>query len=142
MTFAEQTGEFVANFASAHLANQMNQTSVNAPRGVSEFELQGLTPEPSRSVKPPRIKEAFAALECKVTQIFVPATLGTPTSTLVVIGQVVGIHIDEAILTGGLVDVSKAQPVSRLGYRDFAITTEVFAMLRPIWTDGSSSSSR
>jgi flavin reductase (DIM6/NTAB) family NADH-FMN oxidoreductase RutF len=134
VTFAEEAGEFVANFASAHLAKQMNQSSIAAPRGVSEFDLTGLTPEPSRLVGPPRIREAYAALECKVTQIFVPQTLGEPSRSVVVIGQVVGIHIDETILTEGLVDVHKARPLSRLGYMDFAEVSEVFAMLRPMWT--------
>jgi flavin reductase (DIM6/NTAB) family NADH-FMN oxidoreductase RutF len=134
VTFAEESGEFVANFASANLAKQMNQSSIAAPRGVSEFDLTGLTPEPSRLVAPPRVREAYAALECKVTQIFVPQTLGEPSRSVVVIGQVVGIHIDETILTEGLVDVHKARPLSRLGYMDFAEVSEVFAMLRPTWT--------
>jgi flavin reductase (DIM6/NTAB) family NADH-FMN oxidoreductase RutF len=137
VTFAEESGEFVANFVSEPLAVQMNATAVDAPRGTSEFSYAGLTEAPCRLVAAPRVKEAYAALECRVTEVFVPKTLdGSPPDAFVTIGQVVGIHIDEAILTAGHVDVKKARPVSRLGYLDFAVVSEVFAMRRPRWGEG------
>jgi hypothetical protein len=43
------------------------------------------------------------------------------------------VHVDEAVLTNGHVDISKARPVSRLGYLDFAVTTSAFSMTRPRW---------
>lgn len=135
VTFAQQSGEFVANFVSEDLATQMNETSVDAPRGESEFLYAGLTPEPGKLVSAPRVREAYAALECRVTQVFRPETLeGTgPANSIVVVGQVVGIHLDERVLSEGLVDIKKARPVSRLGYFDFAVTREVFPMRRPRW---------
>lgn len=133
-TFAQESGEFVANFVSEPLAKQMNHSSINAPRGVSEFELTGLHEAPCQRISAPRVAEAYAALECKVTQVLVPRTLsGEDANTTVVIGQVVGIHICEEILTNGMVDMAKARPVSRLGYLDFAVTSEVFSMKRPVW---------
>ena len=51
----------------------------------------------------------------------------------VVFGQVVGIHIDESVLTGGLVDVAKVKPIARLGYMDYCVVDEVFAIQRPDW---------
>ena len=48
-----------------------------------------------------------------------------------VIGQVVGIHIDENILRDGMIDMSLAAPLSRLGYLDYAVTDAVFQMRRP-----------
>jgi flavin reductase (DIM6/NTAB) family NADH-FMN oxidoreductase RutF len=133
-TFAQESGEFVANFVSESLAKQMNATSVDAPRGSSEFEYAGLHEAPCQRVAAPRVAEAYAALECKVTQVLVPRTVdGTDASALVVFGQVVGIHIDESILTNGLVDIRKARPVSRLGYMDFSVTVDSFSMLRPKW---------
>jgi flavin reductase (DIM6/NTAB) family NADH-FMN oxidoreductase RutF len=133
-TFAQDSGEFVANFVSENLAQQMNATSVNAPRGVSEFGVAGLHEAPCKRVSAPRVAEAYAALECKVTQVLVPRTLdGSDAAALVVFGQVVGVHIDDSILTNGLVDIRKARPVSRLGYMDFGITADSFSMLRPKW---------
>lgn len=132
-TFAEESGAFVANFVSANLTRQMNTTSVTAPRGVNEFELAGLTPVPCETVPSVRVGEAYAALECQVTQIVRPQTLSKPTSTIIVFGEVVGIHIDEAVITNGRVDIAKAQPVTRLGYMDFAVVSEVFELFRPSW---------
>ncbi|HET8938232.1 MAG TPA: flavin reductase family protein [Polyangiales bacterium] len=133
-TFAQDSGEFVANFVSESLAQQMNATSVNAPRGISEFAVAGLHEAPCMRVNAPRVAEAYAALECKVTQVLVPRTLdGSDAAALVVIGQVVGVHIDDSILSDGLVDIRKARPVSRLGYMDFGITADSFSMLRPKW---------
>lgn len=132
--FAQDSGEFVANLVSEHVATRMNHTSIDAPRGVSEFEVAGLTQAACRCVSAPRVAEAYAALECKLTQVVEPRTIdGGTAECIVVIGQVVGIHIDESILTEGLVDIAKARPVSRLGYLDFAVTSETFSLRRPRW---------
>lgn len=132
-TFAEESGAFAASFVSANLTEQMNLTSVSAPRGVNELELAGLTPVPCELVPAVRIKEAYASIECRVTQIVRPQTLSMPTSTIIVFGEVVGIHIDEAILTDGMIDIAKAQPVARMGYMDFTVVRDVFQMFRPRW---------
>ena len=64
--------------------------------------------------------EAFATLECVVTEIRKPKDRnGNPVASIMVIGEVVGVHISEDILTNGLVDITKSKPVSRLGYMDF-----------------------
>lgn len=133
-TFARETGEFVANLVSADLFEQMNATSTDAPRGVSEFEVAGLTPVASTLVAPPRVGEAHAALECRVTETFEPKGLdGRPVGVFVVIGEVVGVHIDEAMMTDGLFDIGKAGNVARLGYMDYLKTTEIFSARRPQW---------
>lgn len=88
-SFAQETGEFVANLVSRDLAEKMNYTSVNAPPGVNEFVYADLAMAPSRLVKPPRVAAAPAALECRVTEVFRPRALdGTPTSAVVVAGEV------------------------------------------------------
>ena len=70
----------------------------------------------------------------RVTETFEPKNLeGRPAGVFVCIGQVVGVHIDEAVLTDGLFDAVKAGNLSRLGYMDFAAVTETFAMRRPKW---------
>lgn len=135
-TNALETGEFVANLVSSDLIEQMNASSVDAPHGVSEFDYAGLTPEPSRLVRPPRVREAHAALECKVTEILRPKDLnGDPTSRYMIIGQVVGVYISDDALTDGMFDVVKAGNVARLGYLDFSNVKEVFQRTRPRWKD-------
>jgi flavin reductase (DIM6/NTAB) family NADH-FMN oxidoreductase RutF len=133
-TFAEETGEFVANLVSRDLAQKMNRTAVDAPRGVSEFGYADLAMAPSRLVAPPRVAEAPAALECRVTEIIRPRALdGTQTSAVVVAGEVVGVHIDDAYLKDGMFDIVRAGNVSRLGYMDYASIDEIFSMRRPRW---------
>src|SRR5262245_58067249 len=62
----EATGEFAANLATRRQAEAMNRTSAPFPHGVNEFEAAGLRAAPSRLVKPPRVADAPAALECKL----------------------------------------------------------------------------
>ncbi|RWH69548.1 MAG: flavin reductase family protein [Mesorhizobium sp.] len=133
-TFAEETGEFVANLVSRDLAEKMVRTAVDAPRGVTEFDYADLTMAPSRLVAPPRVAAAPAALECRVTEILRPKALdGTLTGAVVVAGEVVGVHIDDAFLKDGMFDIVKAGNVGRLGYMDYASVSEIFSMSRPRW---------
>lgn len=134
VAFVEETGEFAANLVSSNLAVAMNATSVNAPRGVSEFEYSGLTPADCTLIAAPRVAEAYATLECVVTEIRQPRDRhGNPVTAIMVVGEVVGVHISDHILTDGLVDIAKSRPVSRLGYMDFATTSETYQMFRPKW---------
>ena len=55
-----------------------------------------------------------------------------PASTnAIVLGTVVGVHIDRAIITDGMIDMAKFRPVARLGYMDYTVVDNVFTMLRP-----------
>ena len=133
-TFARETGEFVVNLAGRDLVSKMVASSVDAPRGVSEFGYADLTPEPSRLVKPPRVREALAALECKVTEIMTPKTWsGAECEAVVVAGEVIGVYIDESVLVDGRFDAVKAGNVARLGYFDYLTVDSVFEMRRPRW---------
>jgi flavin reductase (DIM6/NTAB) family NADH-FMN oxidoreductase RutF len=121
------TGEFVANVVSFALRDAMNATSGPYPHGEDEFATAGLTPAASRLVAPPRVAEAPAALECRLWRIIdLPGE-----NNHLVIGEVVGIHIDEAAVVDGKVDITLYRPVARLGYRDYAAVNETFSMHRP-----------
>jgi flavin reductase (DIM6/NTAB) family NADH-FMN oxidoreductase RutF len=134
LTFIEETGEFVCNLATYDLREQMNLTSAVLPRGENEMEHAGLTPAPSRLVKPPRVADALAALECKWLQTVPlhPLSGGDPSYYLV-IGQVVGIHIDDRYIVNGLVDTAAMRPIARSGYRDYFVATPEtkFSITRP-----------
>ncbi|MER0237351.1 flavin reductase family protein [Fulvimarina sp. MAC8] len=134
---AIETGEFVCNLATGNLARQVVKTSAAAPPDVDEFEIAGLTKAPSRLIKAPRVAESPAALECVVTQSFRPRGRNGESANVVVIGEVVGIHIDESILSEGRIDMARAAPLARLGYLDYSVADEVFAMKRPQRPDGS-----
>jgi flavin reductase (DIM6/NTAB) family NADH-FMN oxidoreductase RutF len=133
-TFASGTGEFVWNMPTWDLREQMNLSSKALPRGESEFEFAGLTAAPSRLVAPPRVAEAHVALECRVVhQVALDTIDGEPADQYLVVGQVIGVHIDEAFITpDGRVDTAQLQPIARCGYREeYAVVRELFAMWRP-----------
>jgi flavin reductase (DIM6/NTAB) family NADH-FMN oxidoreductase RutF len=129
----EATGEFVANFVTKALGEAMNLTSSDVAPGVDEMALAGLTPAPCRLVRPPRVAQAPAALECKLLQIVQLHDLaGKPLEQYLVLGQVVGVHINTAYLVNGRFDTAAAQPILRAGYRgDYAEIAGMFEMLRP-----------
>lgn len=129
----EETGVFTANLVSRHLVEQMNTSSAPVDYGVDEFELAGLTSQQGTIVDAPRVSEAYAALECQVTQIMRPVDVnGLEAETWIVFGQVVGIHIDEAVIENGRIDMARARPVARMGYRDYSDGgTDVFQLTRP-----------
>ncbi|PVB59980.1 flavin reductase family protein [Labrenzia sp. 011] len=128
----DATGEFVCNMASWDLRDQMNISSAAVPHETSEFDLTGLEMTPSRMVKAPRVAKAVTALECKHLQtVRLKGLDGVETDSYMVLGQVVGVHIDDDVIVDGCVDVTRYKPLSRLGYMDYAVVTEVFQMDRP-----------
>jgi flavin reductase (DIM6/NTAB) family NADH-FMN oxidoreductase RutF len=56
---------------------------------------------------------------------------GEATTTSVVIGEVMNIHIDDSIIVDGMIDIARARPIARLGYMDYSVVDNVFTMLRP-----------
>jgi flavin reductase (DIM6/NTAB) family NADH-FMN oxidoreductase RutF len=133
-THAHATREFVWNLPSYGLREQMNLSSAGLPRGESEFAHAGLSMAPSRVVGVPRVAEAPVALECRVTQTLSLHDLdGAPADHHMVLGQVVGVHIDERFVDDrGQVDTAALQPIARCGYRDeYAVVRELFHMSRP-----------
>jgi flavin reductase (DIM6/NTAB) family NADH-FMN oxidoreductase RutF len=130
----ERTGEFVCNLATEPLAEAMNLTSAPAPREVDEFEVAGLAKAASAEVAPPRVAESPAHLECRLVRVVELATTDPVAApNRLVIGRVVGVHIADAVLVDGRVDVTKLKPLARLGYMDYAPVRDVFAMKRPSW---------
>ncbi|SCB39371.1 flavin reductase family protein [Rhizobium hainanense] len=128
----EETGVFTANLVSRHIVEKMNHSSIAVPYGINEFELAGLTAKPGKLVDAPYVGEAFAVLECRVTEVLKPKGLdGEPSENIMVIGQVVGIHIDETIIRNGRLDMALARPVARMGYMDYSEGSDVFEMIRP-----------
>ncbi len=121
------TAEFVANIVPLALRDAMNASSGSYHAGEDEFDRAGLEKAPSRVVAPPRVAAAPAALECRLWRIVeLPGK-----ANVMVLGEVVGVHIDEAVLDAGLVDVTRYRPLARLGYRDYAAVAETFALTRP-----------
>ena len=133
VTFAATIDEFVWNLVTEELAEAMNETSAPLARGHSEFQRAGLEMAPSRLVAPPRVAAARCAMECKVThRTDLHDLAGEPTDQHLVVGQVVGIHLDESAIVAGAVDPTRLRPVARLGGAgDYSVVERSFEMLRP-----------
>jgi len=134
LSFIEETGEFVCNLATWDLRDAVNATSAPLARGENEMDHAGLTAAPSQVVKPPRVAEAPAALECKWLKTVPLEPLGGgPAAYYLIIGQVVGVYIDDRFVQNGIVDIAAMRPIMRAGYRDyFVVTPEAkFMMTRP-----------
>jgi flavin reductase (DIM6/NTAB) family NADH-FMN oxidoreductase RutF len=130
---AEETGEFVANLATRPLAEAMNLTSAAVAHGVDEMAMAGLTAAPCRLVAAPRVAESPASLECKLIRVIpIPDLVGNETKNFLVLGQVVGVHLDPAYLKDGLFDITSARTIARCGYSgDYAEVVSLFQMTRP-----------
>jgi flavin reductase (DIM6/NTAB) family NADH-FMN oxidoreductase RutF len=129
----EATKEFVVNMATWELREHMNRSSAPAPHGVDEFDLARVTAEPSRVVRPPRVKESPVHLECRHVRTVPLLSASAEEPNTLIVGEVVGIHIADAVIVDGMVDYARMQPIGRLGYQDYARLGEVFAMTRPSW---------
>ncbi|TQI72729.1 flavin reductase (DIM6/NTAB) family NADH-FMN oxidoreductase RutF [Bosea sp. AK1] len=132
VAFAEETGEFTCSLVTKALAQPMNLTSAPLPRGESEYAHAGLEMAPSRFVKPPRVAGTPAALECKLLSVQQLHDLdGQAVPRWMVLGQVVGIFIDDAFVKDGRFDTAGANPIARCGYADYAEVTSLFSITRP-----------
>jgi flavin reductase (DIM6/NTAB) family NADH-FMN oxidoreductase RutF len=118
-------GEFVVNIVDEDLHERMVHASGDWPEDVDEFELTGLTPLPSELVKPPRVAESPAHLECQVDRI---VELG---ESALVIGRILLVHVRDEVMTDGRVDVTKLRPIGRLGGDGYAPIREVLHLPRP-----------
>ena len=125
------TGEFVVNMVSEALKEQMNVTAGMVEMGVDEMKLAKLEPAPSRLVKPPRVAASPVALECRLWKVIDLPASGPDVGYAIVIGTVLGIHIDDSIIKDGRVDTLAYRPVARLGYSEYTTVDNVWRMRRP-----------
>jgi flavin reductase (DIM6/NTAB) family NADH-FMN oxidoreductase RutF len=128
LTNISETGEFVVNMATWDQRDEMFRSSAVLPPEVDEFAHAGLSTLPSKLVRPPRVAGAPIHLECIHHQ-----TLELPHDdpggrNALVIGRVVGVHIDDAVIQNGRVDLGLIQPIARLGYGDYARVDTIFSM--------------
>lgn len=125
----EETGEYVCNVVPFALHDAMVASSAEFPPEVNEFSEAGVTAAPSRLVKPARVQESPVALECKLLKIISLAE--GPGAGHIVVGEIVAIHIDDAVMKNGKVDAALLDTIGRLGGADYCRTSERFTILRP-----------
>lgn len=122
------TGQFVICGASEHLAREMAATSADLPPDQSEWELVDLEPTPSAKVAPPRVARSPWAFECETLSV-VRTNPGAPAGGNVVIGQVVHVHLDDAIVNDRLhIDPASLRAIGRMGGLGYCTTRQRFEM--------------
>lgn len=129
----EETGQFVVNMVPESLGEVMNITATEYPHGISEFEKAGLTAEPSSVVAPPRLKESPISFECERHAIMQVGADEVGSGTIIV-GRIVMIHVDDAILKDGKIDYDRLHLIGRMGGMEYTRTRDRFTMIRKKYT--------
>ena len=129
------TKECTINIISEHFLEAANATSINAPHGVSEWALSGLTPAKCTDVQCSRVKEAIFSVEGKLvsTQEFESrATPGKKTSVLAIVeGTRFWAREDALNEEKNILDPAVLRPMSRLGGIMYGRTVEGCELPRP-----------
>ena len=123
------TGEFVWNMATFAQRELVVGSSRDFPSDVDEFEALGIEYAPATHVRPRRVVGSPVQFECRLTQhMRVPGN--TPSaSACVLIGEVIGIHIADEVLTpDGRIDILRLQPLARMGYRDYTDVRHIYEL--------------
>lgn len=127
------TGEFVVNLVPEAMVEAMNLTAADAPRGTNELALAQLETTPADHVQPPRITDSPVAFECRTY-----STVETGPHQIVVIGQVVAVHIDDAFILDAeraYIDTPKLDLVARSYGSEYLRSQDRFNLQRPAWRD-------
>jgi flavin reductase (DIM6/NTAB) family NADH-FMN oxidoreductase RutF len=125
----EATGEFVVNFATEAMFEQINATGTNFPDHISEFEAAGVAREPSDRVKPWRVADSPVALECVLHSTVL---LGDCT---VVFGRVVYAAIESSVLDGEHPVAGRLAPLARLGRDEWSHLGDIRTRARIPYAD-------
>ncbi len=121
------TGVFAVNVVEYAARDAMNQTSGPWPKQTDEFLVAGIAKAECTTIVCARVADAPATLECRVVQIVqLPGA-----SNFVVFGQVVGVHLRDDCILDGAFDVTRFNPLARLGYKDYTVVREMFSLDRP-----------
>lgn len=128
----EEAGAFSCNIVGYNLKDAMNASSAMVARDVNEFNLAKLRESRCDLVNAPYVADAPAVLECVhlETKTLVDRH-GNKTANFLVLGEVVGIRIEERVISNGLVDARLLRPLARMGYMDYTVGDEPFQMVRP-----------
>ncbi len=114
----EATGEFVVNVVTEAIVVQMNEAATDYPPEFDEFEMSGLTADPSLIVAPPRVKESPINMECKVDRIIEIGPNDSGGAALV-IGEIVMFHVADGLIDNGRIDTTALNPIGRLAGSEY-----------------------
>jgi flavin reductase (DIM6/NTAB) family NADH-FMN oxidoreductase RutF len=125
----EETREFVINVVSEAICAQANTTAAEVAPEVDEFRLAGLTPLASEAVRPPRVAESPAQMECRLLQVIY--TSHAPGGGVIVLGEVVRFHVRQDLLDDFRVDPAGLDAVGRMAGNTWVRTHDRIELIRP-----------
>ena len=123
-----ESREFGVNIVGSEQAEQMVKSSQDVTADIDEFDHTSLGKKKAEKISAPLVAGAPAHLECVYYNHITLPDNGRGNHSVMVMGTIVGIHIDEAIIADGRVDVSRYTPVARLGYKDYTAVRDLFEM--------------
>lgn len=130
-----ETRVFGWNLATLDQAEAMNASSAETGPDADEFALAGLVPVAADLIPVPLVAGCPVSFECRLTQMIqLQDTAGATVATWLVLGEVVKVHIDAALLADGVYLTSAARPILRGGGpADYFVVTDdaKFLMKRP-----------
>ncbi|CTQ48269.1 flavin reductase family protein [Jannaschia donghaensis] len=127
MAQLRESGVFCVNVVEYAMRDAMNASSAPLAAGEDEFAVAGVEKLDCETIDCPRVANAPASLECRVTQI---VTL-PGDANVAVFGEVTGVHIRDDALRDGIFDVMSFGPMARLGYKDYTRVENLFSLARP-----------
>jgi flavin reductase (DIM6/NTAB) family NADH-FMN oxidoreductase RutF len=133
------TGECVINIISEHFVEAANATAIDAPYGISEWQLTGLTPAPCAEVKANRVLESIFSIEGKLHEVKdfeSKFTKGVRSGSMAMIeGVRFWIREDALSEDQSSVDPAVLRPVARLGGIMYGRVTQGFELTRPKYAE-------
>lgn len=127
VTNIEASGVFAISIVEYAAREAMNLSSGSYPAGTDEFTRAGVARAECETIPCPRVATAPATFECRLIEIV--ALRGK--DNFLILGEVTGVHLRDDCLVDGRFDVTRFRPIARCGYRDYAVVTELFQMVRP-----------
>lgn len=116
-----ETGEFVISLASEPQFEQINASATAYPPEISEFEALGIESEAAAAVRPSRVADSPAVLECRLLR-----TIEIEDSqAVIVLGRVVHVAVAESVLVDGRPAIEKLAPLARLGGIQWGLLGEI-----------------
>ena len=125
----EGTGEFVVNVVNEAIAAAVNDTAAEVPPEVNEFQLAGLTAIASEAVRPPRVAESPAQMECKLLQVIYVSR--APGAGVIVLGEVVRFHVRQDLFNDFRIDPAGLDAVGRMAGNTWVRTRDRIELIRP-----------
>lgn len=126
LTNIKQTGEFGVNIVGIAQRDAMVETAATLPADQDEFDAAGLSVMPARDISAPLVAGAPAQLECQLHDMIPLPGTETKAGSVMVIGRIISLHIADEVILDGRIDVSRYQPIARLGYKDYATISQIY----------------